>query len=131
MALTHDITRVKKYEKLCYNKDDSLNPITHALITGSMATGIREITEKTVDQVAARFDALETVGVCFLYMRNGIERNPTLDEIKAHIGLVTNADAVTEAMFKRRLGEDVLRTSQRRVADQQADEVIADLKVAK
>jgi hypothetical protein len=137
MALHFDLTKIKGFKKLCYNKDDSMSPVTHALIFGSLSTGIREITEETVDQVAERFCALGLVGVFFLYAKgDGSNRNPTLAEIKAHVGLSTNASRITDAMFKRHLGESLLDTAQRRMAEQLICDKLkgrekADLKVAK
>ena len=132
MALISDVTKVKNFKKLCYNKDDSMNPVTHALIFGSMATGIGEITEKTVEKVAERFAALELSGVTYLLNKDEDScRNPTLDEVRAHIGLETNVSRVTDAMFKRQLGESLFSQAKDLVKAQLESASKVDLKVAK
>ena len=107
----YDFSKVKNYKKVCF-VDNHLSPVTHALTLSAAVVGYSMITKKNWREIAVRFKALELAGKCFILVRGKsdelLERNPTLDEVKAHIGLETGAKELTDTMFKRALGASLM-----------------------
>lgn len=101
MALNYRLTNIKGWEELCYTVatedmnnffvyakkgEKIIQPITNALIFATLAVGMGEITEENYHEFWARVAAWEGVGGAFL-----IGHRITLLDVKAHIGLWTNA----------------------------------------
>jgi hypothetical protein len=76
----------------------SFSPKTQALIFGSRAIGMRAITEKNWQKFYQRL---------FLVSRiRGLDLPVSPQDVWSHIGLSTNAHAMTDAQFRRALLDD-------------------------
>lgn len=102
MSLNWNISKVKDHKKLCWvtaehdapedgtkKGDRVMAPTTNALIWSSMIVELGSITEKNADEWRWRLNRLVEIG-CAPYNRGDKPWVPTLDEIKAHVGLSTN-----------------------------------------
>ena len=113
MALSWQVDQIKDYKNVCWIPDaDSderrLNPVTEALIFGTMSVGLGSITDKNVDEFAARFRIIEKIHGAQLYKPNpegkGIVDWFVSDEdFIAHIGLVCNVSNETRAKWAARI----------------------------
>lgn len=127
MALTADYTKIKDYKTLVYIPNDpddpdagiTLNPVTHSLVFACMAVGLGEITEKNVDKFATRLRMWEIGTGSFLQnAENGnlTDRLITYAEVRAHIGLHTNAfPNLTDAAFGKELIRVMTDRAQRKI----------------
>lgn len=107
MSLDFNLTGIENYEQVCwiYNAEgerERLNPVTDVIILSTMMTGIGHITDKNIDEYAARYRIIEKLNGPFL-RREGEEYCLTDEEIFAHIGLVCNVRNETRAEWTRRL----------------------------
>lgn len=99
MSLNWDISKV---EIDCYDEvgDDlyQLKPVVEAAILGTMIVGMNEITERNYVKWFGRIAAFEQAA-------NPLRVNTyfTLDEVRSLIGLHTNANTNTDAVFNRRI----------------------------
>ncbi len=94
MALTYDLTK-------CEN---GMTGLAETLIFATMFVGINHITEKSADEFFVRIKLWEAAGGALRVMGRenggGFEPCPlTLDEVRAYIGLNTNASVLTKAKF--------------------------------
>jgi hypothetical protein len=83
-----------------------LTDITETLIFCTMYIGMAEITEKNYLEFYTRLSIYERVMGNFLYNGNGETRTPryfTIQDIKQHIGLQTNASPLTKTQFTKDL----------------------------
>ena len=138
MALTWNITDIANYNDLCWIENDNpnkkegenfrLNPVTEALIHLSMFTGISKITAKNYKELGKRLVELEILGIAVLpqeeigdawtddsHTPSRMMRNPRPDEVKLHIGLITNVNPRDQ----KKWGHEV-----RRLVREQAEEFI-------
>lgn len=109
MPLNWSIADVKGYEDLCWiptgEFDDDgkerkrLNGVTETLVFATMFIGFSDISAKNIDEWEFRFQVLTEIGDTFLSDEDGAGRNPTREELEAHIGLGTNASSKTNAAF--------------------------------
>jgi hypothetical protein len=116
MALTYDLTKVKDWDMKYPNvltknhKDEdeySMNPITNVIIFGTVVTGIRDLTEKTVKEFFTRLRMSELVSGDG-YLRNGSGyRSITYQEVLDHVGLHTNANDITKAKFNNKISRQL------------------------
>ena len=95
MSLTWDLENIKDYKTVCWKKDGDMNPVTNALIWGTMGVGIGHITDKNVDEFAARFRILEKLHGAFLYKpgkggKGKVDWYLSDEDFIAHIGLWCN-----------------------------------------
>jgi hypothetical protein len=81
MSLDYDLGKINNYKELCY-KDGFMTPRTQQIIFGCISTGIGEITEKNYIEWFMRYSMW-----CGLH---SFDNSPTLDDVRAHIGLRTN-----------------------------------------
>ena len=114
-----NIEKVKDYETACWTKaeDDEygrvrLEVVTEALVNGAGFIGINEITKRNYEKVYMRYEmarfASEPVAQVFDPKKGHlVARRITLEEVKAHIGLWTNATRLTDAQYKKRLIEHI------------------------
>jgi len=101
--------------------------VTEALIWATMLLGIPQITEKNYLEVYKRNLKLGKVGINFLNQWKDddtlIKRVFTLEEIKQHIGLSTNASTRTNAAFNKNLlrilNEEIDRKIQRELKEEE------------
>ena len=120
MALTWDITKLKvpdEYKVWVDNPDPDrkkdeefvMNGLTEVMIFMTMIVGINEITQKNYKDFHHRIQQFEIVSGESAMLVNkenpDDSRNPTLEEVKWHIGLKTNATVYT----KRKWTGNVMR----------------------
>jgi hypothetical protein len=111
MALTFDFTNIKNYKTTVWipkpteeNPDACrMNPVTEALIFGTMSIGIGRFTEKNIGEVVARFRIIEKLQGPMLSAKDKKDRYITDEEFVAHIGLITNVSEETRSAWARRL----------------------------
>jgi len=88
--------------------DGKINPMTLGIVMATAAVGINIITNKNFKEFHQRLKKLEIVGSTLLKKEEdeegeGISRNPTLPEIKAHIGLSTDSPVMDKKKFTSHL----------------------------
>lgn len=107
MALHWNVKDVKDWEKKA--EDKYLGAIRESLIWWSLHYQIPTITEKSVEEVWFRLQALDRVfGGEIMHIEWGQhddEHDITLDDVKAWIGLHTNTSNCTNKQFDKYLGE--------------------------
>lgn len=118
-----NIEKVKDYETACWTEKDEhgeshLQEATKALVNGTWFIGISGITEKNYEKVYMRYEmarfASEPVAQVFDPKKGHlVARKITLEEVKAHIGLWTNATRLTDAQYKKRLIEHISDRAER------------------
>ena len=116
MALTYDLTKVIDWDTKYPNvvtknykgKDEyTMNPITNIIIFGTIITGIRDLTEKTVKEFFTRLKMSELASGDG-YLRNGDgPRGITYQEVLDHVGLHTNASDITKAKFNNNMSRNL------------------------
>ena len=124
MALTYDLTKVKdwdtKYPNVVtknYKDEDeySMNPITNIIIFGTIITGIRDLTAKTVKEYFTRLKMSELASGDG-YLRNGDKyRGITYQEVLDHVGLHTNASDITKAKFNNNISRQLRDKATRQI----------------
>ena len=104
MTLRVDLSKIKDYQSICYNKEDkeqgtSLNffnlpyaSATNYLVIGAAAIGMGEITQDNYREVFARHQFLQKDII-------------TLDDVKKHIGLQVNAANETRGRWLSRIAK--------------------------
>jgi uncharacterized protein YpbB len=127
MALNWNVERVHDYENLCWipelNDDGTqqkvkgepvsrVNPLTENIIFNTMHVGISRITEDNAETFHERLQELQKVGLASELhsydeaAQGWLRRIPTLAEIKAHIGLSTNAARITKRSFGAKIRKE-------------------------
>ena len=99
MTLNVDLRKVKDYQTLCYKDEEKGNffnlpysKVTNYLVLASGAIGIGEITQTNYKQVFARHQFLQKDQI-------------TLDDVKNHIGLITNVSEETTGRWLQRIAK--------------------------
>ena len=113
MALNWNIADIKDYKEKCHIKikegergyvegetNYRLHDMIDRLIWRTIHIGIREITEKNCEQFYSRCKLFEIV-----YLGSPDYKYTTLEDIKNHIGLWTNASTYTKSQFVKNLTE--------------------------
>ena len=109
MALHWNIGKIIDCDTVCYIGEGSerrLNPTTETLIFATMIVGLTDITEKNCAEFAFRVAFFERLNGGLRVKWQGDEPQSvcfTVDEIKAHIGLHTNAGNATRAAWVKRV----------------------------
>ena len=103
MALTWSVEKVENYKEVMTQKvegqPDQWHPVTVALIWHSLGTGIGTITEANAAEVYARIALIE--GLHGASLRNSEGEQPiTMEDVRKHIGLSTNASFTDETRAK-------------------------------
>jgi hypothetical protein len=116
MPLNFSLDQIQNFESLCWIDEGTtqrISPVTEALIFHTMAVGIPRVTDKNVDEFVLRVTGTEAlVGVSLWRVNNEgatVPRPLTPTEIRAHVGLATNASAFSHTEWKRRVNEMVAR----------------------
>jgi hypothetical protein len=116
MALTWDLTEIKDKDNLCFEERTDkegqtgtyLAPKTEALIWGSLAVEMSEITKKNAEEFFLRLRMWETAVGNFLVSEidgNAIKKRLiTFADVVRHIGLKTNVSDKTRASFVKKIG---------------------------
>jgi hypothetical protein len=100
MSLNWNLQKIKNWQKLCYMPDPQdagetiLNPVTYVIIMSSISLDLDSITESNVWEWYKRLRYLEETQQFYLLSVGKKKRNPTLKELKAHIGLSVNVTSV-------------------------------------
>lgn len=108
MSLNWNLSAIRDQSELCWravggtNEDGSpwveLNPVTHALIWATIFVDLGKITDSNAADFHCRLRLWTKLHGPL--MSDGYE--PTLDDVRAHIGLTTNvADKRTDVWAKR------------------------------
>lgn len=118
MSLNYDLGNIANYEEVCFTgKPDQreMSPVTHALIFATMSVDIGRITEKNYLEFYSRAKFVAALFGSTLYETDEQgkcrERNFTIEEIRAHIGLRTNVIDKTRATFVRRHVDSYFRSA--------------------
>lgn len=91
MSLNWELKDIADWQSVCRTPEGRLAPVTEALIWTTMAVGIGDLSEKNAGEFYARMKLLRALdGGIGVYDETG-ERAITADEVRAHIGLWTNA----------------------------------------
>lgn len=124
MSLDWDLSKVKDMETVCFefNKGPGetvakrhLNPITEAIIWGTIAIEMGQITEKNYYEFWMRLSMNDLVYGPRIGYRKG-SRSITLEEVRKHIGLSTNVGTKPVTQMYKRLLKEVERSQQKESA---------------
>ena len=122
MALTWDLRAIKDNDNLCYiNKAEGedkgeMSPITNTLIWSTMFVGFSKITDKNYKQFHKRLIELELAsGGGLLVADDGHSRQPTIHEVKSHVGLITNASVQSNSQWSRNIARIIQETAEKRI----------------
>lgn len=107
MSLDYNLTNIRSFEDLCYNKN-GMNPVTECLIYTTMSIGISKITKENYRKFYARMAALHGVSGKPLRRFNNETQTrehyaPSIYEVRDHIGLSTNASRKSDSEFMKQL----------------------------
>lgn len=113
MPLNFDVADVADNETLCWGKDQwghaDLVPVSKALVFYTMRVGMNEITEANADEFAERVIAVEEREGANVYLfeeETGFTMRPiTVEDVRAHVGLRTNASRLSKAAFRKTLSK--------------------------
>lgn len=110
MSLNWNVTNVANKDEVCFftaTKDEPsrgekkgeqyLHPVTNALIWWTMAVGIGRITKENAGEFAVRVQMLQQLD------ETPSEAHVTYEQVKAHVGLVTNVSNETRAQFLKKV----------------------------
>jgi hypothetical protein len=109
MALNFSFEKIANYNDVCWigeGDERRMNPVTEALIFSTMSVGLGAITDKNVDEFAARFRVIEKIHGAMLYKFEDDERVDWYlsdEDFIAHIGLVCNVSNETRAKWAGRI----------------------------
>lgn len=116
MSLNWNIHRIANYETVCRtpNADgtSSLSTATEGLIWATMLVGMNNISEKNAAQFYARLAVWERLNGAIRASATASQPY-TVAEVRAHIGLGTNATNETEARWRKRIIERELVAARR------------------
>lgn len=107
MSLNWQVDGIKDYKTVCWKEDGEMNPVTNTLIWGTIGVGMGQITDKNVDEFAARFRLLEKIHGAFLYKpaEGGGKQDWYLsdEDFIAHIGLWCNVSFESRTKWVARM----------------------------
>ena len=121
MSLNWDITAIENSKELCWVDSEEkgkheLNPITDCLIWATLFIGMREITEKNLDEFVMRLIEWEKVVGGFLQdTSTGKYTMPSYVDVEFHIGLKTNVTEMTLRKWKNKLSSMLREDSQKAI----------------
>lgn len=107
MSLDFDLTKIANRQTLCFDAEGIMTARTESLIWATMIVGIDAITESNYREFFTRLRMSERAVESLLV---GEGRQPvlcTLEEVRAHIGLSTNAARLSKSQFAKRLCENL------------------------
>lgn len=103
MALTWDVTNIVDHERVTtapFTREGrkQWHPATEALVWLSVHCGYSRITEENINEIADRIRVWETyIGATM--MSSGGDLRVSLEDIRDHVGLTTNASTLTKQQF--------------------------------
>ena len=111
MALQWNLTEIPNYLAVCYDHptDNTMKPISNAMIWLCPCIDIGQWTEKNIDEVWTRIRMFERLFGPMLYPLDG-GQDPTPyylhhDQVRAHVGLWTNVAYVPRTRWLQRMYE--------------------------
>ncbi len=117
MALHWDMEKVKDRKELF---DEVGSGIFDAIIWSTMAVGLGGITEKNVDKYFERLMILDKVDGPYLRDKEG-PKSWDYATVKRFIGLSTNVANDSDAVFKKKIWDALVRDTKARVKNRKAD----------
>lgn len=114
MSLDWNISKIENLDEVCFipapegEEGQRLNPVTEALIWSTLAIDIGRLTEKNVDEFAYRLFFYERLMDPFLFNQN-TPRYITYEEVKNHVGLVTNVMDLSRAKWMKHMTSAIER----------------------
>ena len=126
MSLNWDLTKIENSEDLCWkpSKTDigkvEMSGVTEVLIWGTMIVSLGKITANNYKDFHRRLIEFQVVtgnGMLSATTADGERTNrmPTLQEVKAHIGLSTNVSPKTSRQWTSYIGQIVKETASDRI----------------
>ena len=122
MALNTDYTKIKNYKRKLYRKlqegeygfdpkeeQFKIKGRIEAIIFATMITGVPNITETNYEKFYNRLHLVESINGCFFYKEFRGKRKPnpiTKEEIRAMVGLKSNATTLTLQQFLKRFDKE-------------------------
>lgn len=114
MSLDYRLGDIENWKETCYSEREceggeiasEMNIVTQAIIFYTIPLGINLITEQNADKFFDRMEFYDKVNGCLMYDSEGNDRPITAEEVKAHIGLSTNAAELSGAKFYASIGKD-------------------------
>lgn len=103
MSLNFGLTKIKDFEKVCYD-GEKINPRTEALIFLTMAIRLGEISPKTKNEFIRRMHVFQDINGSILQGSDG-PIPLTEEDVERHCGLHTNVRNEAPAKFKRAMEE--------------------------
>lgn len=103
MSLDWYVGDIENFEELCYVETDEgrrLSQLTDGLIWATMHIGMPDITEKNWKEFYAR-----------IRLDYGDNKWPDAEDVKAHIGLSTNATSISRHKWLKELMEKAIKTA--------------------
>lgn len=117
MSLNWNVSNVRNSETVCFiGKDDEreLREVTRSLIFLTMPVGINEITARNADEFIWRLEVIKMLDAAEYGEPSRHSSWPGSDDVRAHIGLNTNASRVSEAKFLANWAKSLKRIAMRR-----------------
>ena len=118
MSLDYQLGEIANYKEVCYTGEPGerkMSGVTHALIFVTMSVDIGHITEKNYLEFYTRTKFFAALFGSHLYEADEHggykERDFTIEEIQAHIGLGTNVTDRTRAYFVKRHIDSYFRSA--------------------
>ena len=109
MSLDWNVEEIENFKGLVWLPNDDgetfhINPVTNTLIWMTTSVGMNEITKKNWPVFYGRVAALEGYGGAWSWSYKDSEMVfITAEDVKAHIGLGTNASKMTAAAFEKKM----------------------------
>ena len=118
MSLDYELGNIANYKEVCYTGEPGqrkMSAVTHALIFRTMGVDIGRITEKNYLEFYTRSRFLGALSGHILVTLDEHgehrERDFTIEEVRAHIGLQTNVADKTRAYFVKRHVDSYFRSA--------------------
>lgn len=108
MSLDYSLEEIKDFRVVCLTEDGEVSQVTTAIIFETIVTGINRITKSTVSEFLWRSKVISLTKespLLEVMTKDGpTGRDLTLDEVKAHVGLKTNAAPLSRWKFLKMVG---------------------------
>lgn len=132
MSLNYNYASVPEHFTVSPFDKERIHPVTNYLIWSSLLTGIGSITKSNVDEVFRRVAIIQKlngseISYCDSLSGDWVEIYLTKQDIVNHIGLWTNASALTPAQFDRKIIEMVSRDAVSSYTDDSAHDRVQEM----
>lgn len=111
MSLDWNLSNIENFADVCYIGDGDerqMNPVTNSLIWMTIPLGMNEITQQNYLEFYRRLHFWDKVFGSPLSNSEG-PYFISLDEVRAHVGLRTNASPLTNAKFRKNVWDSFTR----------------------